>query len=256
MGQVFAEAYRLRLMRGLEEALEDSGMSRIAGVDEAGRGCLAGPVVAASVVVEAGVLVPGVDDSKGLSAAQRDRLARTIRDAHPHSAVIAVSPDAIDRVNILQATRLAMKTAVQRLRPAPDVVLVDAVRLDLSVPSLPVIRGDQISYAIACASILAKVARDRLMADLHDQYPHYEFAANKGYGSAAHRRALAEFGPCHAHRLTFRSVLPKVEAPTRRRGGAGSKPSARRSKQGYIPKTAVADIAISDVRFSGGARWQ
>lgn len=214
MAQLFAETYRLRLMRGLEDLARSGGYGRIAGVDEAGRGSLAGPVVAAAVVVEPDRAVPGVDDSKALSAEQRWRLEAAIRRAHPTSAVAAVSPRDIDRINILEATRRAMAGALESLAPAPDLALIDAVSLsaNLSFPTLSVIRGDQISYAVACASILAKCHRDRIMIELDRQYPHYGFAANKGYGAPGHRRALAEHGPCAAHRLTFRSVLPRAQA--------------------------------------------
>ncbi|MEL7058973.1 MAG: ribonuclease HII [Acidobacteriota bacterium] len=218
LGRVFAEAYRLRLMRGLEERLADGGFLRVAGVDEAGRGALAGPVVAAAVLVEPGVLVPGVDDSKHVAPAARERLAAAVRRAHPVHAVVAVDADAIDRLDILQATRRAMRLAVARLAPAPDLTLIDAVRLDLSMPSLPVVRGDQVSYAVACASLLAKTERDARMVELDRRYPAYGFAAHKGYGAQAHRQALAAVGPCAVHRLTFRSVLPRrAEASARRR---------------------------------------
>ena len=232
--EFFAEARRLRWLRGLEESLADLGYRRIAGVDEAGRGCLAGPVVAGAVLVEPGVreaLVPGVDDSKELRPEHRERLAAAIRRAHPVHATAAVSAAEIDRTNILRATRRAMAESVARLdrggRRAeewPDLVLVDAVRLDLEVPQLPVIRGDQISYAVACASILAKTERDRMMASLHRRWPQYAFDSNKGYGSQAHRDALVEHGPCPEHRLTFKSVLPAATAGADRRraeGGAG-----------------------------------
>ena len=222
MGEVFAEAYRLRLMRGLEESLHDLGYGRIAGVDEAGRGCLAGPVVAAAVVVESGTLVPGVDDSKAVDARRRELLARRIREAHPASAVVAVDPREIDRINILEATRLAMARSLDRAVPRADIALVDAVRLETPMTVLSVIRGDQISYAIACASILAKVERDRMMVELDRAYPHYGFASNKGYGSAAHRQALEEYGPCEAHRLTFRSVLPRKADTKKKIAKAGS----------------------------------
>ena len=227
MGQVFAEAYRLRLMRGLENLLGDSGIHKIAGVDEAGRGCLAGPVVAGAVVVEPGKLVPGVDDSKALSSDRRARLADAIRSAHPISAVVAISPDIIDRINILEATRLAMARAVVGLAELPEFVLVDAVRFDCEIPCLSVIRGDQISYAVACASILAKVERDRLMTELDRSFPQYDFAGNKGYGSAAHRLALVDHGPCEAHRLTFRSVLPRLDKP---KGSGRRKPRSSRAE--------------------------
>ena len=217
MAQLLAEVYRLRLMRGLEDLLRGCGYGRLAGVDEVGRGSLAGPVVAAAVVVEPGCMVPGVDDSKQLKAEQRERLAAAIRRAHPCSAVVAVSPLDIDRINILQATKRAMRRALRALDPAPELALVDAVRLDdLEFPCLPVIRGDLVSYAVACASILAKVERDRTMTELDKTYPQYGFASNKGYGAARHRQALVDFGPCAIHRLTFRSVLPRTDPSERK----------------------------------------
>ncbi len=231
MAQLLAETYRLRLMRGLEDLLHGGGYGRIAGVDEAGRGSLAGPVVAAAVVAEPDRAVPGVDDSKALDAGRRQRLAAAIRRAHPVSAVASVSPRDIDRLNILQATRRAMLQAVRRLRPAPDAVLIDAVVVEgLGVPSLSVVRGDQLSYAVACASILAKHERDRMMIELDRRYPHYGFASNKGYGAPRHRQALAEYGPCAVHRLTFRSVLPERRSAARRhadRGPRSAAPSVR-----------------------------
>ena len=209
--QLLAETCRLRLMRGLEDLLRDAGYGLIAGVDEAGRGSLAGPVVAAAVLVEPDRVVPGVDDSKSLSVEQRTRLAEVIRSTHPTWSVIAISAEEIDRTNILEATRSAMTSAIQRLEPEPDLVLVDAVRLPkVEQPLLPVIRGDQVSYAIACASIFAKVERDAVMVSLDRDYPQYGFARNKGYGAAVHRQALVDYGPSPVHRLTFRSVLPTM----------------------------------------------
>ncbi|HEX9735011.1 MAG TPA: ribonuclease HII [Thermoanaerobaculia bacterium] len=217
MARLMTEAYRLRLMRGLEELLEGCGYARLAGVDEAGRGALAGPVVAAAVVVEPGRLVAGVDDSKALAAADRERLAAAVRAAHPQHAVAATSPRDVDRLNVLEATRRAMHRALARLAPAPEIAVVDAVRLDgLAFPVLPVIRGDQVSYAVACASILAKVERDRQMVELDRRYPQYDLAANKGYGAARHRAALGQYGPSAIHRLTFRSVLPRAGEPSPR----------------------------------------
>ena len=216
MAQLLAEVYRLRLMGGLEDLLRGCGYGRLAGVDEVGRGSLAGPVVAAAVVVEPGCMVPGVDDSKSVSSRQRERLAVAIRRAHPVSAVAAVSPRDIDRMNILEATRQAMRQALTALDPSPELALVDAVRLvGPRFPCLPVIRGDQISYAVACASILAKVERDRTMVELDRVYPQYGFASNKGYGALAHRQALSDFGPSAVHRLTFRSVLPQARPEAR-----------------------------------------
>ncbi|MEM7051826.1 MAG: ribonuclease HII [Acidobacteriota bacterium] len=213
MVQLFAEAYRLRLLCALEDQLSQCGYPRVAGVDEAGRGALAGPVVAAAVIPDPSRRVPGVDDSKQVSAEGRDKLARAIRDSSLAWATCAIDPATIDQVNILEATRLAMVGALERLDPAPDVALVDAVVLRQPIcPCLPVIRGDALSYAIAAASILAKTERDRQLVNLDRDYPHYGFASHKGYAAAAHRSALGEFGPSPVHRLTFRSVLPQREA--------------------------------------------
>ncbi len=188
-----------------------AGFRHIAGVDEVGRGCLAGPVVAAAVIPDPGVLIPGVADSKQLTAEARAALAAEIRAGAKASAVIAVDAAVIDRINILEATKRAMLQAVAGLETRPDVVLVDAVTLNLApTPTLPVIRGDHVSYAIAAASILAKTERDRLMTDLDSTFPGYGFAEHKGYAAPSHRRALASYGPCPIHRLTFRSVVPRV----------------------------------------------
>jgi ribonuclease HII len=207
---LMAEAYRLHLLRGLEELLGQSGYPLVAGVDEAGRGSLAGPVAAGAVIVDPRRLVPGVDDSKNLTAGERQALAGAIEATSHDSAVAFVSAAEIDQINVLEATRRAMRQALDSLRLKPDCVVVDAVPLKgLDQPCLPVVRGDRLSYAVACASILAKVARDRLMRGYHAEYPQYGFASNKGYGAREHRRALREFGPCPIHRLTFGSVLPR-----------------------------------------------
>lgn len=213
MPQLLAEAYRLRLMCGLEELFRCHGYGMIAGVDEAGRGSLAGPVVAAAVLVEPWYAVPGVDDSKALRPELREKLAERIRRAHPAWAVGVVSPQEIDRLNILVATRRAMCQAIESLPSEPDLVLIDAVVLRrFGFPCVPMIRGDSLSYAVACASILAKVERDRIMQELDLRYPMYGFARNKGYGALEHRQALSAYGPSAVHRLTFRSVLPRTEA--------------------------------------------
>src|SRR4051812_16509640 len=164
MIELFVEAYRLHLLRGLEERLSRCGYGLIAGVDEVGRGSLAGPVVAAAAIVDGRCLVPGVDDSKCLTAPERERAAEAIRATAIATAVAEISPEVIDRVNILEATRLAMREALSRLRPAPDCAVIDAVRLSgFGFPCVPVVRGDCFSYAVACASIVAKVERDRKM---------------------------------------------------------------------------------------------
>jgi ribonuclease HII len=213
MIELFLEAYRLHLLRGLEEGLARCGYGLIAGVDEVGRGSLAGPVVAAAVLLDGRCLVPGVDDSKCLTAFERERAAAAIRAASVAVAVAAVSPAVIDRINILEASRAAMGEALSGLRPVPDCAVVDAVRLSgFGFPCLPVIRGDCFSYAVACASIVAKVERDRLMVELHGEYPQYGFAAHKGYSVPEHLEALATYGPSPVHRLTFKPVLPRQEA--------------------------------------------
>jgi ribonuclease HII len=212
MADLFAEAYRLRLLRGLEDLLAQHGFCRIAGVDEAGRGSLAGPVVASAVIVDLRRTVPGVDDSKCLSAPERERAAAAIRRTAVAWATAEVDAGVIDRVNILEASRRAMAIALSRLDPRPDCAVVDAVAIPgLGFPCLPVVRGDAISYAVACASILAKVARDRMMTELDALYPQYGFAAHKGYSVPEHLEALAAYGPCPIHRLTYRPVVPRAE---------------------------------------------
>lgn len=209
------EAYRLRLLRGLDDLLLSYGWTRLAGVDEAGRGCLAGPVVAAAVVLDGDHALPGVDDSKMLRAGDREILSRHLQETAVCWSIGTASPTEIDRLNILEATRLAMGRALDGLSPQPDCAVVDAVRLTASsYPCLSLVRGDVVSYSVACASILAKVERDRLMAELDRIYPHYGFARHKGYAAVEHRRALADFGPTPEHRLTFRSVVPQVVGAT------------------------------------------
>lgn len=203
------ESFRLRLVTGLESELGHAGFRAIAGIDEAGRGSLAGPVVAAAVVPDFDRLIPGVTDSKKLSAAKRELLAGQIRTTALAWNVAAVTAGVIDRINILEATKHAMLRALDGLTVRPEVVLVDAVRLPVSgIPCLALVRGDYISYAIAAASILAKVSRDQMMTDLDAEYPQYGFGAHKGYAAPTHMSALREFGPTAAHRLTFHSVLP------------------------------------------------
>lgn len=210
MVELFAEAYRLGLLKGLEGLLGGCGYSRVAGVDEVGRGALAGPVVAAAVIPRPDHIIPGVDDSKRLAPEDREHLAGLIEQNAWSVGIAAVSPADIDRINILEATRLAMRRALAALPLTPDFVVIDAVPLrGLAVPFLPVIRGDAVCYAVACASIVAKVFRDRLMIAMDGEFPHYGFAAHKGYGAPEHLAALAERGPCREHRLTFKSVLPR-----------------------------------------------
>ncbi|MDD9979925.1 MAG: ribonuclease HII [Gammaproteobacteria bacterium] len=190
----------------------------VAGVDEAGRGPLAGPVVAAAVILDPAVRIAGLRDSKRLSPRRRDELDLEIRDRALGCAVARVDADVIDAINILQATMQAMREAVEKLDPAPDEVLVDGDRSPvLGCAVRAVVRGDAVVEAISAASILAKVARDREMIDMDRRYPGYGFARHKGYGTRAHRDALLRFGPSPIHRLSFapvRSALARV-APGR-----------------------------------------
>jgi len=213
IGSLCGELYRLGLMRRLEETLAVAGFPEVAGVDEAGRGCLAGPVVAAAVVVGSAAPIPGVDDSKKLGADARRRLSERIRAGVRAWAVVAVAAAEIDATNILAATRRASELAVRRLGRRPGAVVTDALSLPgLDLPVLALVKGDAWCYSVACASILAKVERDRLLVELDRRYPHYGFAEHKGYGSEAHRAALARFGPSPEHRLTFGTVIPRREA--------------------------------------------
>ncbi len=183
------------------------GYRLIAGLDEAGRGPLAGPVVAAAVILPDGLLIPGVTDSKALSPKQRDRLFGVVSDQAIASAVGVVDVDTIDRVNIYQATIIAMERAVEALTAAPEYLLIDALALPrIPLPQKAIIKGDCLSHSIAAASIIAKVTRDRLMEELHEQYPQYNFKKHKGYGTAEHLELLRAHGPCTAHRRSFEPV--------------------------------------------------
>ena len=183
-------------------------MSGICGVDEVGRGPLAGPVVAAAVVFPAGYANPEIRDSKQLSAKKRDNLVGVIHAAALAWKVVAVGHTRIDRLNILQASRLAMKLAVERLPVSPEIVLVDGnIPIDIRVPQRTVVGGDALHVEISAASILAKVWRDHLMEVLDAKYPGYGLAGHAGYPTATHRTALQTLGPCRVHRRSFRGVL-------------------------------------------------
>ena len=192
----------------LEDAIRRQGIQSPAGVDEAGRGPLAGPVVAAAVVLPEEWRPEFVlDDSKKMSESQRTLAFDRIRTESISWAVALASPKEIDRVNILQATMQVMELAVKRLRPAADYVLVDGNRLPMfGIPGEAVVKGDQKSLSIAAASVLAKVVRDRIMMAYDRRYPQWGFAQHKGYGTKAHLEALKEHGPCPIHRLTFKPV--------------------------------------------------
>lgn len=196
-----------------EKALQARGYTRIAGVDEAGRGPLAGPVVAAAVLLPPDFAVTGVNDSKQLTARRRDRLFDRI---HAHALAVGIgiveAPE-IDRINILQAARKAMADAVAALDPVPDFLLIDGnCTIDRDLPQTALVKGDARSISVAAASIVAKVHRDRLMLAHHRRYPLFGFDRHKGYPTAAHKTAIARHGPCPLHRRTFRGVCG-VRAP-------------------------------------------
>jgi ribonuclease HII len=190
-----------------EQEARRRGYRRIAGIDEAGRGPLAGPVVAAAVILPVHVRLTGVDDSKQLSEAERERLYHAILEKAVGVGVGSADAGEVDSLNILEASRLAMCRAIADLAPSPDYVLTDAVTLPaIRIPLRPIIKGDALSLSIAAASIIAKVTRDRLMAAYHETFPEYNFLSHKGYGTAEHRSMLARFGPCPIHRRTFAPV--------------------------------------------------
>ncbi|MGA3095993.1 MAG: ribonuclease HII [Bryobacteraceae bacterium] len=202
----------------LERELRARGFQAVAGVDEVGRGALFGPVAAAAVVLRPERPVRGLNDSKLLDPERRETLALRIRERAAAWAVAAVDAATIDRINIYQASRLAMRLAVSRLSPAPDFLLVDAVAIDLPLPQQSLIKGDARCHAIAAASIIAKVYRDACMRVWDEVFPQYGLASHKGYGAPEHLRALEKFGLTPLHRLSFapvraRSLFPLDDSP-------------------------------------------
>jgi len=202
-------------MHEFESLARRQGFLVIAGVDEAGRGPLAGPVVAAAVILPEGHSIAGVDDSKKLTEAKRNILFDVIMKQAVSVGVGISDSQTVDRINILQATLRAMESAVENLAPQPDCLLIDGIsKTALQLQQKTIKKGDSLSQSIAAASIIAKVTRDRIMADYDKEYPGYGFAGHKGYGSAAHMAAIAALGPTPIHRLTFRGVrehVPRVE---------------------------------------------
>lgn len=187
-----------------ERELKNNGYNLICGADEVGRGPLAGPVVCAAVIMPEGDIIEGVDDSKKLTARKREKLDVLIRERAVAYAVCRVEPQVIDEINILEATKLCMKNAVESLEISPDFVLTDGnMTLDITIPQRHVIGGDAASYSIGAASIIAKVYRDKLMDEYAALYPGYGFESNKGYGTAAHIAAIMANGLCPIHRRSF-----------------------------------------------------
>lgn len=199
-------------MLDYEKDLWSQGISFIAGVDEVGRGCLFGDVVAAAVVLPEGLILNEVNDSKKLSAKKRDELYDLILEQALHVSVGIVDVETIDRINIKQASRLAMKIAVEGLSLIPEYLLVDAEKIDLDIRQLAIVHGDAVSQSIAAASIIAKVTRDRLCEEWDQQYPDYGIAVHKGYATKLHREKIIELGATPMHRKMFiRNVLAETE---------------------------------------------
>ena len=192
----------------IENSIFDSGIQVICGVDEAGRGPLAGPVCAAAVILPANIEIPGLNDSKKLSDKRRRELYPVIMEQAIAYGIGFADHKEIDEINILQATFLAMERAIHSLNVKPQLALVDGNRSkDFGIPVKTVVHGDSLSASIAAASVLAKVTRDDLMLKLAEEYPQYGFDVHKGYGTKAHYEALEKYGPCPVHRMTFLKKL-------------------------------------------------
>lgn len=193
-----------------------NGFRSVCGVDEAGRGPLAGPVCAAAVILPENTIIDGVNDSKKLSEKKREQLFEVIKARSLSYSVAWASIEEIESINILNAAMLAMKRAVEDLSIKADFALIDGNKVpDLDIPAFPVVKGDSLSMSIACASILAKVSRDRLMYKYDEKYPEYGFAKHKGYGTKLHTQVLREIGPCEIHRPSFlKKILGEKNAQT------------------------------------------
>ena len=191
-----------------EKEEQEKGRFFIAGVDEVGRGPLAGPVCVACVMMPLDDIIEGVDDSKKISEKKRELLFEQIKEKAICYSIQMVNEQTIDEINILEATKLAMKNSIENMTVKPEIVLVDAIsKLDTNVEIRGIVKGDALSYSIGCASILAKVTRDRFMCELAKEYPEYGFEKHKGYGTKQHIEALKEYGPCVYHRLSFLKFL-------------------------------------------------
>lgn len=198
-------------MLEIENSYYAKGLKYIAGVDEAGRGPLAGPVFAAAVIFEKGVCIPEINDSKKLSEKKREELFDIIKEKALCYSIVSVDEKEIDKINILSATLKCFNIAVSNLTITPDIALIDGNRVgDMPVECKTVVKGDALSMSIAAASILAKVARDRYITELDKKYPMYNFKKHKGYGTKEHLEAIKEYGPCEIHRLSFKGVKEYV----------------------------------------------
>lgn len=236
----------IRCVSTYEREARERGFSRVAGVDEVGRGCLFGPVFAAAVILDPDRPIRGLCDSKIIEAPEREKLARHIKARAVCWAVGGSDAYEIDQINIYQASRLAMRRAVEALPIQPDYLLIDALKLDLAVEQLPVIDGDARCRAIAAASIIAKVHRDAVLARWHELFPQYNLASNKGYSTPDHRRALRKHGPTLMHRFSFWPV--RVNSPhTQWKGYVGDEAPAT-CEQGEL----FAEWAPAECTTAGG----
>ena len=199
------EEERLINLKQIEKVFYNKGIEYIAGIDEAGRGPLAGPVVVASVIMPKDSMIEGVNDSKKVSENKREKLYDIILEEAISYGIGIIYQDEIDEINILQATKKGLTEAVEQMKIKPDLIMVDALTgIDtLGIPYQSIIKGDAKCYSISAASIIAKVTRDRIMREWDKVYPEYGFAAHKGYGTAKHIAALKEYGPCEIHRRSF-----------------------------------------------------
>lgn len=194
-----------------ERKLHDEGYTLIAGVDEVGRGPLAGPVAATAIIMPKDCYIEGVTDSKKVSPKKRKELKKQILEKAIAVSTVFINEKIIDEVNIYEATKLAMYQAINGLDPKPDYVLIDAMPLDLDIPHESIIKGDEKSFTIACASIIAKEARDELMDEFDQKYPEYDFKQNKGYPTKKHRNALLTYGVTPIHRRTYGPVKVAIQ---------------------------------------------
>jgi ribonuclease HII len=206
-------AGKIRCEATLERELRARGFARVAGTDEVGRGCLFGPVVAAAVILSPDRPVRGLNDSKQVEPERREELAERIRERALAWSIAAVDAATIDAINIYQASRLAMRLVVERMLPAPDFLLTDAVPVNVGIPQRALIHGDARCHAIAAASILAKVYRDECMRQWDAVYPEYGLALHKGYATPEHQEALERYGPTPLHRLSFEPVRARCLFP-------------------------------------------
>ena len=205
------EDFRLEQMLRYEKELYKAGYQTIAGIDEVGRGPLAGPVVAAAVILPPGCKIKGLNDSKKIPKKKHQEIYQAVLDKALAVGIGLIDNEVIDQVNIYEATKLAMKEALSKLSLKPDYLLIDAMKLDVDIPQESIIKGDANSLSIAAASIVAKVTRDKLMADYDKEYPGYDFAKNAGYGTKSHLQGLERNGVTPIHRKTFEPVKSMCE---------------------------------------------